>query len=303
LAQESACVLRLQEELIQYKEDLRNEKNTSRNVESSLDNAHSKLKEKDTEIRDLEAALERLSGTSNGYNDRGKALEHEKSVLESRNHELESEIRQLRSSIAANSRRAPSRTSSAKFNDLKIIALEKETEELREKLSQKENESVDLRTKLSLAQGQVLRLENEAQAKETRVKTEVHEMQMLLQEREEELEFYKSQPGGSEREEELLQRIGEDEAKIIALEAMLAKTDDVRDLKEKLRNVERRLKVEVDKVANLESQNTNILRERDDAFTNIDNMQDELRILKIDTQEQEEEIDGLRLERYDFSIL
>jgi myosin protein heavy chain len=293
----------LQEDLIQCQEDLQNERNTSRNVESSLDNANSKLKEKDIEIRDLEATLERLSGTFNDHNDRGKALEHEKSVLESRVRDLESQNRQLQSTIAANSRRAPSRTSSAKFNDLKIIALEKGTEELREKLSKKEIDSVDLRTKLSHAQDQVLRLENEAQAKETRIKAEVHEMQTLLQEKEEELEHYKSQQGGSDREEELLQRIEEDEAKMTALEAMLAKSDDVRGLKEKLRNVERRLKVEVDKVTNLESRTTYVLRERDDALTDLDNMQDKLQALKNDVREKQEEVNSLRLERYGFSIL
>ncbi|KAF7784139.1 hypothetical protein Agabi119p4_304 [Agaricus bisporus var. burnettii] len=297
LVQRDNFVLCLQEDLTQCKEDLRNERNSSRNIEASLSNANSKLKDKDREIRDLEASLERLSETSNDHNDRVKTLEHEKSILDSRVRELESQNRQLESTLAVNNRRAPTRSSSAQFNDLKIIALEKDTGLLREKLSEKEAESIGLRTKLSNAQDQVLRLENEAQAKETRIKAEVYEMQTLLQEKEEELKHYKSQQGGCDREEELLQRIDEDEARISALEATLAKSDDVRGWKEKLRNVERRLKAEVDKVTNLESRNADILQERDDVLTELDDMQDKLQKLKDDVQEKQEEIDSLRLER------
>lgn len=290
----------LQNNLTQCKDDLRNEKNASRNIEASLQAANTKLKQKDIETRDLEATLDRLSKTSDEYNTRNAKLESEKSALEARIRELESSARQLQSAVAAASRRAPSRTSSAQFNDLRINALEKESRELGEKLAENEKELVCCQAKLSHAQNEVLRLQNEELAKEARTKSEFDQLRSLLQERNEELDYYKNQQAGSEREEELLQRIEEDEAKITALEAMLRESDDVKDLREKLRNMERRFTVEVEKMAKLEMRSTVLIQERDDALRELGDVHNQLHTLQNHAQERQEEIDNLMKERYGY---
>lgn len=299
MAEESERALHLEKDLTQCKEDLRNEKNTSRNIEASLEAANTKLKAKDIETRDLEATLERLSSTSNEHNARSTKLEHEKAALETQIRELESNIRQLQSAAAAApSRRAPSRSSSSKFNDLKISALEREMSELRERLVEKDNGLSDLRDKLSHAQDELLRVDNDRMAKEAKAKTQLEEMRSLLQEKDEELNFYRGQQSDGGREEELLQRIEEDEAKIAALEAMLKQSDDMKGLREKLRKVEQRLKLEIDKVAGLESRNSVLVQERQDTLNELEGARNQIHILECRVQENQEKIDSMKQERY-----
>lgn len=287
----------MENDLTQCKEDLRNEKNASRNLEASLETANNKLKLEAAEARNLEATIERLSGTSNDHNARAAKLEHDKIALEVRVRELESTIRQLEAAALVKGRRVPSRTSSAQFNDLKIRALENELKELREKLAEKDGNLNTLQEKLSQVQGELLRAGNEAMAKETKDRSQFQEMQSLLQEKDEELEFYRAQQGSGGREDELLQRIDEDEAKIEALEAMLRQSSDARGLKDKLRNVEQLLKIEIERVEDLESQNADLVRDREEMMDELEDVQNRLRVLEDCLQEKQKQIDSMKQER------
>ncbi|KAF9454181.1 hypothetical protein P691DRAFT_718155 [Macrolepiota fuliginosa MF-IS2] len=295
LANESERVLHLEKDLIQCKGDLRNEKNAARNIEASLQAANDKLKAKDVETRDLEATLERLSGISNDHNNRSTKLGHEKTALEKRIRELEANLRQL-SAAAASSRRAPLRTPSDQFNGLRVNQLEKDHEELQEELKEKDKELSSLQEKLSHAQDELLRVDNERTAKEARTKSELEEMRSLLQEKDEELEFYRNQANG-EREETLLQRIEEDGAKIAAYEAMLKQSDNAKGLKERLKSAEQRLKAETVKVADLESRNIVLVREREDALSELEDVRTQMHVLEDRIQEHEENVDAMKEER------
>lgn len=270
----------MQNDLTQCKNDLRNEKNICHNLQASLQTANSKLKAKDKETSDLEATLERVSSTSNDHYIRGRKLEEEKTTLEGRVRELESNIRELHSVNKTSSRRRSSRSSSASHNDLIIRAMEKDIRELHDMLSGKESQMQKSREKLTHVQDELLRADNERLAQEASHRSQVDNLQSLLMEKQEELNYHKEQDGGMKREMELLQRIEEDDAKIAALEASLRQSNCDKHLRQKLQNMEQRLKAETEKVADLRARSIDLEREREDAMN-------ELQCYRIQTQEME----------------
>ncbi|KAF5352735.1 hypothetical protein D9756_005910 [Leucocoprinus leucothites] len=297
LAVESERALNLQEDLTRCNEDRREEKNNSRNLEASLQAANGKLKAQDNEVRDLEAALDRLSSASDGHHARSRKLEQEKSALESRVRELESNIRQLQSANVVASRRPPSRSSSSGFNDLRIKNLERDLGDLRDQLLAREREMGILQEKLTQAQGDLLRSDNERLAREAKYKVRIDGLQSLLEERDEELEFYRERGGDGGREAELMQRIEEDEAKIIALEATIRQSDDVKGLKERLRCTEQRLRAETESMEHLKTRNVDLEQERESALSELQGCQGRVQELEQLLREKLNQVDSLEEER------
>jgi hypothetical protein len=87
-----------------------------------------------------------------------------------------------------------------------------------------------------------------------------------LDEKEEELAFLREQGGDGSREDELLKRIEEDDARIAALEIMLRDTDDSKEFKEKLRRLEIHLNEERHQRKQMEERCLELSRERDEAL-------------------------------------
>jgi len=293
LAAEDERTLRLQNDLTQCKNDLRNEKNVCHNLQVSLQTANSKLKAKDKETSDLEATLERLSSTSNDHYIRGRKLEEEKTTLEGRVRELESNVRELHSVKMASSRRRSSRSSSASHNDLVIRAMEKDIRELHDMLSGKESEIQKSREKLTQAQDELLRAENERLAQEASHRSQVDNLESLLKEKQEELNYLKEQDGGMKREMELLQRIEEDDATIAALEASLQRSNCDENLRQKLQNIEQRLKAETEKVVDLRAQSIGLEREREDAMNELQCYRIQIQGMERVLQEKQDQLDRL----------
>ncbi|KAF8971725.1 hypothetical protein BDZ97DRAFT_1784777 [Flammula alnicola] len=177
----------------------------------------SDLQQRTEDLRNERIASDnaKISHTSDEHNARGTKLGREKSMLEE---------------PITPGRRGIPRPRSSSLSDFKITTLEQDLNESRALLANKETELVTVGQKLSQVQGDRLKADNEKMAAE-----------MKWSAQEEELVYLKEQQGDGSREEELLRRIEEDDAKIAALELML-RAEDSQQLKERLRRMEAQLK-------------------------------------------------------------
>jgi len=173
------------------------------------------------EARDLQANLESLSRTSDERYSRSAKLEREKATLEARVGELEAHVRQLSLPPSVPDQRNASRRRSSSLSSCRTTMLERELNEVRLSLSRKENDLCVATESLSWAQDNLMRIGNEKLALEKKVTRESTELKALLEQTEDELQYWKGQHDNGSREEELLQRIEEDEAKITTLEKLL----------------------------------------------------------------------------------
>ncbi|KAJ4472596.1 hypothetical protein C8J55DRAFT_434732, partial [Lentinula edodes] len=109
-------------------------------------------------------------------------------------------------------------------------------------------------------------------------------MENLLAEREEELRYLREQggAGGLEREEELIKRIDEDDAKIQTLERLIGDAHDLPLLREKLAKCEEKLRSEISRVSQLEGQNFELVQEKEKALNDL--KEERGRITELETQ-------------------
>lgn len=256
----------LETELHRRSEDLQNERIVSENARNALNNALERHKERNGELRDLEATLEQLSHTSNEHQARWMNLEKEKSILEARVKEVEAQLRTSSqpSPSLTPARRIPKPRSSS-LSNIRINTLEQDLTGLRSQLSNKGAEIENMSQKLSRALQDRNKAENERIASDRKWRGQLEALQAALDEKEEELAFMREQGGDGSREEELLRRIEEDDARIAALEIMLRDTEDSKEDKEKLRRLEIHLNQECQQRKQMEERCLELSQERDDA--------------------------------------
>ncbi|KAF7292533.1 Wd40 containing snare-dependent exocytosis protein [Mycena kentingensis (nom. inval.)] len=248
LNQEVANGLNLESTLAKCRGDLSSEQLVSQNSRATVLAMQEKLKEQGLEIRGLELNLESMSHNSNNSNARTSKLEKEKSTLETRVRELEGNLRELSSpapsTTATPSRsRAASRRRSSSVSDTREAALEQDLRDTRASLAQKDAELQTASTKLS------------------------DPNRSSLQEKEEDLELLRQQQLDGSREDELLKRIDEDEAKIAALQRLSA---EVPKLKERVRQLEQQLLIESERVMEMDRRNIKPVREKEEALDEVD---------------------------------
>jgi myosin protein heavy chain len=245
----------------------------SENVKSTLAIALDDKKQANLEMRQLESTLERISHTSDEHNTRGAKLEREKKTLEMRVRELEANLRELSQPALTSTpgRRAASavrgRTSS--LSSFRITTLEQDLVEALASLAKKDADLHALSQKLSQVQGDIIKADNEKAANERKWISQVEELQASLEEKEEELGYLREQQGDGSREEALLRRIEEDDAKIVALEQMLRNAEDSQQLKEKTRRLEAQLKEEQRRLATSEENGVRLAREKEEALDEL----------------------------------
>lgn len=237
--------------------------------------AQETLKVRDLEIRGLETNLENLSHKSDGHNSLAAKLSKEKSTLEARVRELEANLRLLSCPpVTPGKLRTPARGRASSLSDPRISSLENDLTRLRTALAHNEAELKAKEQKLIHAQNEVMKIANEKVALEKRLGGRVQELEVSMEEKDEELEYLRSTQGDSGREEKLLQRIEEDEAKISALEMLLGgDIQDVKALKGKLQWTEQRLELETKHAAEEESRNAELAGEKEDALDALENAQ------------------------------
>lgn len=241
-------------------------------MQAALAAAQGKVKDNGLETRELQVMLEAISHTSDEHKNRGDRLEREKYMLDARVKELESELREAPQQLPTTTpnRRGIHRPRSSSLSSFKVTTLEQDLVEARTCLATKDTELRTVHQRLTQVQNNLIRVDNEKLAMERKFKGEVGELQALLEEKEEELTYLKKQQGDAGREEELLRRIDEDDAKIEALEMMLRGAEDPKQLKEKLQRVEDEVWKGRKCLAELEERQIELIREKEEALDELE---------------------------------
>lgn len=248
------------------------------NAQVALVVADGKVKAKDLEIRELQATLESLSYTSDEHQARCANLGRERKGLEMRVRELEANIRQV-NVPPVTPRQHISRPRSSSLSNFRFTSLEQDLRDTRVSLSQKESELLCANQKLSQVQNELMRLDNEKRAMERNMNGQLKQLQGSLEEKEEELTLLREQQwdgGNGHREEELLKRIDEDDAKMTALEAMLRGVQDLTPLKDLLRDTEMQLKKERHRVEECLEREITLIQEKEEALNDLDDVRHKL---------------------------
>jgi hypothetical protein len=226
LSAEADRALSLERDLARRSDELKMEKIASRNAEAALAAAQDKLKAEERAARELEATLDTMSCHSDSARVQTSKLETEKRAVESRLRELERTLQNKEQQPAANSRlpKRCGRPRSSSVSNPRLPALEQELNDTKVILAQKEKTLRDIEMKLTRAQEDLVKTQNLQISGEKTMQARIAELTSTLEDKGEELEMLKAGQGAGdamEREEELLKRIDEDEAKIAALESLL----------------------------------------------------------------------------------
>ncbi|KAK7058552.1 hypothetical protein VNI00_002188 [Paramarasmius palmivorus] len=290
LNEETQRALQLESNLHKCSEDLRNEKILSENHKSALNVAQEKFKAKDLEARELEATLESMSHTSNGHNAKVMKMEKEKGVLEARVRELEANLRQLSSPPVTPGKLRTPRPRSSSLSNFRITSLEAELSEARTLLGQKDADLQSATKRLDTVQRELFRANNENMALDARNRKRIQELEALVDEKDEELEYLRNEQDGQGREEELLRRIDEDEAKIEALERLVGEASEVPSLKKKLRQAEQQVILGAGKLSQAESKNAELVQEKEEALDHLETARNRVTALEATIRERDEKI-------------
>ncbi|TFK77432.1 hypothetical protein BDN72DRAFT_754829 [Pluteus cervinus] len=277
LSREADRVIVLEQTVAQHTQELRNERLASQNINAALSAAHEKFKQQTAEYKQLEGTLQTVSYTSNGHNLRSTQLEQEKRALEARIRELESILQRQAQSLSSTPRQLPAtRPRSSSLSRLQISSLERELKDTRVQLAQRDDELRSNKQRLSHLQNDLLKTENEKLFLEKRSATRIADLENLLAERAGEVQDLENDRLGNEREEELLRRIEEDDAKIAALEKLVGDTYSSGQLQDKLKRVERRLKEEAERVKQLNAERLKLQQEKEGASSDLRKTQEML---------------------------
>ena len=238
------------------------------NVELAVASSREAIKAKELEVKELQAFLDTASRTSDENNMRTAKLAREKSTLEARVRELEAERNKVLPNPPAQ-RRAVSQPRSSSASDDRIKFLEKELDDIRSTFLQTEGSLRSTSQKLIQTQDDLIRNENEKAALEKRMTSQFNNLKASLEEKEAELQLIQKQAEDGNREDELIKRIEEDEAKITTLESILRETQDSYRSQAQMREMEVRLADEVKKVVERDERCIGLVMEKVDALDQL----------------------------------
>jgi len=227
---------------------LSNEKLVLQNTQALLSAANQRIKEKELVEKDLHNAIDTLTHHSDDSKAHIAKIEREKSIAENRVRELEANLRAATQTSSIPVTRAHGRNVRPRSSSVSL-SLQRDSNDARAMLSKKEAELQLAQDKVGRLQTQCIKLENEKTALEKKMQNDRHQLQTQLEEKDYELDYLRAQRSGescgaSEREEDLLRRIEEDDAKIAVL---LRDREEIDDSKEALKKVEHQLQIEVAK--------------------------------------------------------
>ena len=252
-------------------------------------------------MRQLELTVEKISHASDEHNARAAKLEREKSMLDARVKELEVNLRQISESTSTTTpgRRGIPATKprSSSLSGFRITTLEQDLAEVRDTLAKKETDLGVVTQKLAQTQQELMKVENDKVAMEKKWRVQLDEVKGALDDKEEELVYLREQQGDGSREEELLKRIEEDDAKIAALELMVRNAENPKESREMVQKLNLELEEERRRVADLEEHHIELIREKEEALDELDKAQEESRALVKKLQDRKDREKGVK-ERY-----
>jgi len=173
------------------------------------------------------------------------------------------------------------RARSSSVSNAKTISLENELSNCKSLLQQREGELKTKERKLQSLQSEIIKVENERIALQRRLEEELQDLQGQLEDKEDELHFLRETHAGGDREEELLKRIDEDEAKINALEMLADEAHEVGPLREKLRIAKEQLNERTRRLEDAEMRNVDLAQDKEGILDELEDAKERIQELTI----------------------
>jgi len=241
-------------------------------------------------VRDLQATIDSLTARTEG--DKHGRLQ-EKSTLEKRNGQLQSRIQELefechQLKAAPRPKFTNGRTSTSTVTtDPQFIWLKQENERLRDISAKHDSDTEAFERRVSHLQTEMTKMENEKVANERSWQTKVKELQDKVDDMGEELGYLRQQTGEGtvSREQQLMDRIDEDAAKMEQLQRQVAQAQRMQST---LVQTEEKLRAETKKADEAEAVNLDLVGEKDAALG-------ELEAVRAENEAQQQQIRQLQL--------
>ncbi|KAI9452533.1 hypothetical protein BJY52DRAFT_1292136 [Lactarius psammicola] len=296
LLQEADRAHSLDEELRACKGSLDKERVMRQNVDLTVRSAAEKGKQEEVTRRELQQALESISSRETASNAIISNLRSEKVALERRMRELEVNLQQV---ISAATPKRKGRARSSSLSDVRVASLERDLGESRASVLGLQAELGKAQEKLRRNEEDLVRVENERTVLERRMADEMKNMEERLANKDEEIVRLS---GGEdlglaqEREEELIRRVEEEEAKVQALERLLSETRDLKTMESALQRAEKRIAAEISKVKGLEEKNAGLNRDIRQVRDALEDSHAHARSLKTALDDRDSLVNSLRVE-------
>lgn len=234
LRREADRVLELEAALTRRNDEFQNERLTRQNVEAALAATQQSLKASEQTTQELYSTLDTLSSRAESSGADKLKLERDNLSLHQRVRELQMEIAaketteqtQLRHSQTNRNAGARGRPRSSSVSTFRVTALEREVAESNTRSNKQAMELRDARNRLASTQADLVRLENEKVAIERRLNKQLQEVEAERDTYKDELNAMQEKGGddAAAREENLLERLGDEERRVVALEDELARS-------------------------------------------------------------------------------
>lgn len=294
LHMEADRALRLDEELRGCKENLDREKVMRQNADLTVRSAAEREKQEEVTRRELQQALESISSRGTTSNAIISNLRNEKVALERRMRELEANLQQV---ITSATPKRKGRARSSSFSDVRITALERDLGESQATMMELRAELGKVQEKLRRTEEDLCRVENDKTVLERRTSDDIKNLQGIIASKDEEIMRLSNGVDAGlaqEREEELIRRVEEEEAKVLALERLLSETRDLKAMENALQKAEKRLAAEMSKVKGLEEKNVGLNRDVRRARHELEEMRSQAQSLKTALDESTSLVQALR---------
>ncbi|KAF9245857.1 hypothetical protein BU15DRAFT_40870 [Melanogaster broomeanus] len=264
LSKEADRVFRLENDLAARSSELKTERMSCRNTEFALESTQEKLKVEERTRKELEATLDTISLHSQATATERQSVEREKRALEARVRELDRIVQTHEAKAAvSNIPRRGGRPRSSSVSNFGLSAVQQELSDTKAQLAMKEMSLRVLEEKLTRTHDDLMRAENARICIEKASQKRISELLSTLEGKEEEIEAVKENGNSGEREEELLRRIDEDEAKIAALEKLVGESQANQATQAMVNKLQSRLKAEAERLHRSEERQTELLREKE----------------------------------------
>lgn len=258
-------------------------------MELALNQLQERFKAEQKVVRDLQATIDSLTarteGDKQGRLQQTSTLEKRNNQLQSRIQELEFECHQLKA--APRSKFTNGRTSTSTVTtDPQFIWLQQENERLRDLVKNHESDTEASEKRIGQLQTEVTKMENEKVANERSWQAKVKELQDKVDDMDEELDYLGQQTGEGavSREQQLMDRIDEDAAKMEQLQRQVAQAQRTQSA---LVQTEEKLRAEMKKAEEAEALNLDLFREKDTTLR-------ELEAIRADNEAQQQQIRQLQ---------
>lgn len=261
------------------------------------------MKDSQQETLELQSTLDTLSVRADSTSAGRSKLEQDNANLQTRIRALERELqnkaqaeevalRQSQSSASVRHRRQPSEVFS------RVPILEKELAELRATSSQQASELQRTTEQLTRTRDELVQVQNEKTASERRLQKQLVDTQAALDDREDDLRMLRDARGGedvADRENNLLERLEEEEKRVAALENELARSAgsrkrDLAMLQDELHRTTQLLDDARVQAATTEEQLLLFAKERESALRDRQRMEQDQEYISQHLQEAEAKI-------------